>query len=404
MRILAIETSCDETAVAIIECGDKRPSAVHVLANIVSSQVKLHAKFGGVVPNLARREHERNLVPILIKALMEAKLLSSKFKSQKSKFKVKSRKSSNVLNSILSREPVLLKNFQKHILPLKKPDIDIIAVTYGPGLAPALWAGVNFAKALGALWNLPVLPINHMAGHLFSALLSAEKTKNKKQITNHKWNRSSKLQILNYKFPAIALLVSGGHTELVLMKSLKNYKIIGETVDDAAGEAFDKVARLLELGYPGGPLISKLAEDGDSGAINFPRPMLDKKNYDFSFSGLKTSVLYYLRDNKNCDEVDVAASFEQAAVDCLVTKTIRAAKNFGAKTILLGGGVAANKKLREELEKKINGELPGAKLFLPTHALTGDNALMIALAAVFAGKKKAPTVVGADANAILKSG
>ena len=237
MKILAIETSCDETAMAIVEAknGLKNPN-FKIVHNLVSSQVKIHRPFGGVVPNLAKREHLKNL-------------------------------------------PVLLKRTMKH----EDRNLDLIAVTVGPGLEPALYTGVNFAKDLAKKWKKPIIGINHLEGHLYSFLLE-QKTK------------SYKLQVTSYKnmFPAVALIVSGGHTMLLLMKDLVHWRKLGETRDDAVGEAFDKVAKILGLPYPGGPELEKLAKKGNPTAINFPRPMLNQKNYDFSFSGLKTAVLYYL--------------------------------------------------------------------------------------------------------------
>ncbi|MDP3956631.1 MAG: hypothetical protein Q8P97_01395, partial [bacterium] len=310
MKILAIETSCDETAIAIIEysnsrglsrintrtdadressqrvsASSQRKSAYFkVLSNLVSSQVKIHEKFGGVVPNLARREHEKNLVPVLLKALKEADLYQvSSIKYQVSDLKI--------INSILERERVLREKFIKYILPLPKPKIDAIAVTYGPGLAPALWAGVNFGKALSTLWRLPLVPVNHMEGHIFSALLCRKnsdtrpasravakayggvrpKLQRGEHATRDKKNTGG-YSLVAIRYPAIALLVSGGHTELHLVKKLGKYRRLGETLDDAAGEAFDKVAKMLGLPYPGGPEISKWAEKGNPSAIAFPRP------------------------------------------------------------------------------------------------------------------------------------
>ncbi|HEY4524128.1 MAG TPA: tRNA (adenosine(37)-N6)-threonylcarbamoyltransferase complex transferase subunit TsaD [Candidatus Paceibacterota bacterium] len=379
MKILAIETSCDETAVAIIKYNNNlhKSASFKVLANLVSSQVKLHEKFGGVVPNLARREHEKNLVPILIKTLKEANLYQIKNNESGIRNETKLHNSLFTITSlILEREKVLREKFLKYILPLKIPALDMVAVTYGPGLAPALWTGVNFAKALSVLWNIPLRPINHMEGHIFSSLIKQRKDTNDYSLTT-------------IRYPAIALLVSGGHTELHLIKKLGSYKRIGETLDDAAGEAFDKVAKMLGLGYPGGPEISKQAEKGNPRAISFPRPMLKANNFNFSFSGLKTSVLYYLRDNPKYHIPDVAASFEQAIIDVLVEKTVRATQKYQAKTILIGGGVAANKKLRAELEKKIDKDTPGAFFLTPPITHTGDNALMIALAAVYGKQSRA---------------
>ena len=382
MKLLSIETSCDETAISIIERTGKRD--FKILSNLVSSQVKIHEPFGGVVPNLARREHEKNLVPLLIKALRETKLYNTK------KNAIGTTPHTSYL--MLEREQELQHKFIKYITPLTKPKIDAVAVTYGPGLAPALWAGVNFARALSALWNLPLVPANHMEGHIFSALIG----KNKK---------NNLYSLIAPRYPAIALLVSGGHTELHLIKKLGEYKRLGETIDDAAGETFDKVARMLNLKYPGGPEISKHAEIGNPLAISFPRPMIKTNNFQFSFSGLKTSVLYYLRDNPNYELNDVAASFEEAVVETLVTKTFLAAKKYKARTILVGGGVAANKHLRECLLGARPQEHPMEMLF-PNPRETGDNALMIALAALF-GKaakkiKKASTRVSVKARPDLR--
>ncbi|QQG45722.1 MAG: tRNA (adenosine(37)-N6)-threonylcarbamoyltransferase complex transferase subunit TsaD [Candidatus Sungiibacteriota bacterium] len=399
-RILAIETSCDETAIAIAEFfGPKRKPQIRVLSNIISSQVKIHEKFGGVVPNLAKREHQRSLVPTLLQALSEAGRKDLRFKiydlRKTPKQKIPKSKVLN-LKSVLAREPELFKQFNKRIVPLVSPKIDAIAVTYGPGLAPALWVGVNFARALAYLWGKPLIPVNHMAGHLYSAFLQ----------------KSGGLQAI--KFPALALLVSGGHTELVLVGGGGKFKILGETLDDAAGEAFDKVARLLGLGYPGGPEISRLADrlksdfDGfEVGLqrIKLPRPMTNSKDYNFSFSGLKTAVFYLVRDLgvKRAKKLRpfIAKEFQDAVVDVLVKKTIRAAKEYKAKTVLLGGGVAANKLLRRRLIRTVARELSNTECLTVPLGLSGDNALIIALAAFFAGKKKAPSKIGADANAKL---
>lgn len=320
--ILAIETSCDETAVALVKCsgGLKKPS-FKVLENIVSSQIKIHRPFGGVVPNLAKREHIKNL-PILYKKIAKCHKLST---------------------------------------------ISHIAVTVGPGLEPALWTGINFAQELAEKLKKPLIGVNHIEGHLYSNWLS---------------NASSiKHQVSSIKFPAIALVVSGGHTILLFMKSATEWKKLGETLDDAAGESFDKVGRMLELPYPGGPEIEKLAKQGSLTTIKFPRPMLNKQNYDFSFSGLKTSVLYYLRDNPQASKNNVAASFQQAVIDVLMKKTIKAAKEFGTKSVMLSGGVSANKTLREALRRA--SEAAGKKFFAPSSKFNTDNAAMIAAAAYF---------------------
>lgn len=449
MRILAIETSCDETAIAIIDFN-KKTRQVKVLANLVSSQVEIHKPFGGVVPNLARREHQRNLAPILLRALENAKLLNLKIKNQKLKLQFKNKNllqtTRHKLQTILEREPELLEHFKKEILPLKTPNIDAVAITYGPGLAPALWVGINFAKALSYIWKKPLVPVNHMTGHVFSALLKKYGS-HKSQTPNFKQIPNSKFQILNPRFPALALLVSGGHTELVLIKKPWKYKTVGETLDDAAGECFDKVARILDLPYPGGPEISRIAERANNlrvyetlnskGFVNpkieLPRPMLYSKDFNFSFSGLKTAVLYLVRDLERAQHENrgpilgspasekpetsisgrldfrghpisakikaaIARKFQDAVVEVLVTKTMRAAEKYKAKTIILGGGVAANKELRRQLGKTIKKEIPNSKFYIPDYNHTGDNALMIALAAAITGKMKIPNKIGAESN------
>ena len=326
MRILAIETSCDETAIALLEItGQLEKPEIKVLANEMFSQAKLHEQYGGVYPTLAKREHQKNL-------------------------------------------PILLEKI--HLTPSPSPssrrgatgdrrgevDIDFIAVTTGPGLEPALWTGITFAKKLGEEWKRPVVPINHMEGHIWSVLLNNQ-----------------------VELPALALLISGGHTELVEVKNFGEYKILGRTVDDAVGEAFDKVARMLSLPYPGGPEISKLAEKARyeklPQSFSFPRPMIHSKDLNFSFSGLKTAVLYKLRDYPNLDKELVAREFEDAVAEVLITKTKKAIEDIGAKTLIVAGGVAANKYLREKFS-----ELNGIKVHFPTQLLSTDNAVMIGLA------------------------
>ena len=304
-----------------------------VLTNLVSSQINIHRPFGGVVPNLAKREHVKNL-PILFRQIFG-------------------------------------KGQRAYSLWKK---VDLVSVTVGPGLEPALWTGISFAKELYDMpfaisHKPPLVGVNHLEGHLFSFLLPKKK-ESSKRVSDFGFRASI--------FPAVSLLVSGGHTILLLMKNLKSWQKLGETRDDAAGEAFDKVARLLRLPYPGGPEIQRLAAKGDPNAIPFPRPMRDQKNYDFSFSGLKTSVLYYLRDNPKADKADVAASFEKAVINVLVYKTIRATEIFKAKSIMLSGGVAANKLLRSELEKATRKM--GIRFFVADMQYNTDNAVMIAAA------------------------
>jgi len=343
--ILAIETSCDETAVSILRADG---NDYLILSNIVSSQVKLHAKWGGVVPNLAAREHVKNLPHVLKMALQEAAVTPAQ--------------------------------------------IDAIAVTSGPGLIPALLVGTGMAKTLAYVWNKPLLGIHHIEGHIYANFVGI----------NPKIN-----------FPILCLVVSGGHTQLVLMKNHLHYEIIGQTLDDAAGEAFDKVARILGIGYPGGPAVSKYAENFTklktkklmSDKLVFPRPMLNRQNFDFSFSGLKTAVLYETKKHPKLmsDKKYIAAvchEFQQATIDVLVGKTIKAAEKYKPKTIMLAGGVSANNELREQLGNAIENHNQSYRSHLsysiPALDLTGDNAAMIACAAAMrwrtmsqAQKKKA---------------
>jgi len=351
IKILGIETSCDETAVSILEVkGDK----IKVLSNMISSQVKLHTKYGGVVPNLAAREHVKNIEHVFKLAMGEA------FGTRNWKLETRN-------------------------LP-----IDLIAVTRGPGLGPALLVGIAFAKTLAWKYQKPLVRVNHLEGHIYSNFLK-------------KVGVDSTLRSFSEVGPILNLIVSGGHTELVLMKNHNQYELIGETLDDAVGEAFDKVARLLGLGYPGGPAISRRAEKWhdqlpisnfqknskiQTPKIEFPRPMINSKNYNFSYSGLKTSVLYKIRDLKNAgiflseDIVnEICYKFQKAATDVLIQKTIKAAKEYKVKSIFLSGGVSANRHLRFELEKaakelKVNYSQPELEY-------TGDNAAMIALAGYF---------------------
>jgi N6-L-threonylcarbamoyladenine synthase len=369
MRILSIETSCDETAVSIVDASGSIDSpSFKVLGAVVNSQADLHAKWQGVVPSLAKREHSRNLVPVLEQALKEAGLFKNSNrllddKKQKLKLELKVRK-------ILAREMDLSEIFLNSIPNIETPKIDVIAVTHGPGLEPALWTGISFAKALGLYWGKEVVPVNHMEGHTLSALLPEGTTSIKTK---------TKLPL-----PALALLISGGHTELVLIKDLLHYKVVGATRDDAVGEAFDKVARMIGLPYPGGPQISKMAESysGEKN-IKFPRPMINSGDLDFSFSGLKTSVLYKIRELRELaaeTKKEIAHEFEEAVVEVLVSKTKKAIEKFGVKTLIVGGGVISNKKIRLAFQKLISEDLPNIKLLIPHQSLCTDNATMIAIA------------------------
>ena len=304
--ILALETSCDETAASVVMGGND------VLSSIVSSQIEIHARFGGVVPEVASRAHMEALIPVMQSAITEAGVLPSR--------------------------------------------IDAVAATAGPGLIGALLVGVSAAKSLALVWDKPFIGVNHLEAHLYAGLLDDP----------------------TLEFPLVVLLVSGGHTMIIEMRGHGDYTVLGRTIDDAAGEAYDKVARYLDLGYPGGPVIERIASQGNAEAIDFPRAM-EHDGLNVSFSGLKTSVINYVKKNPDVANVDVAASFQAAVVDVLCTKTIRAAQQIGAKGIVLGGGVSANSLLRAQMSER--GAAAGFKVALPSRAMCTDNAAMIAAAA-----------------------
>lgn len=313
MIIMGIESSCDETSVSIVEDGRR------ILSNTVFSQIKIHKKFGGVVPEIASREHLQAINYVVEESLKEAN-----------------------------------KSFS---------DIDLIAVTKGPGLVGALLVGISYSKGLALALNKPIIGVNHMEGHI---------------CANY-------LEYRDLEPPFISLVVSGGHTYLVEVKSYTEYKVIGQTRDDAAGESFDKVSRALNLGYPGGPAIQKASELGNKHAIDFPRIMLEKNSYDFSFSGLKTAVLNYINKEKmqngEISVNDVAASFQEAVVEVLVEKSLRLIKEKGYKKFVLSGGVAANKSLKETFKHKL--DKLGVEFYYPSIELSTDNAAMIASAGYF---------------------
>lgn len=367
MRILAIETSCDETGISIIEAegGFGADFRYEILGNALLSQIETHAPYGGVFPNLARREHEKNLVPLFAKALEEAKL------------SIEGTTTLDGLDDILTREQELLPQLKEFFASHAKPEIDCIAVTHGPGLEPALWVGVNFARALAHAWQLPLVPVNHMEGHILVSAMEEGK-------------------FAPFKFPLLSLLVSGGHTELVLSREPMQYELIGQTRDDAVGEAFDKVARLMDLPYPGGPEIDKLAKQARNAGlrkshIQLPRPMIDSGDYDFSFSGIKTAVRRVVEAHQPLSDslkAEIAREFEDAVTDVLVAKTIRAVEEHGAHAVLIGGGVSANQFLRERMQDSIKEYGLDAKLLIPPRALSTDNALMIALAGYFRAVNK----------------
>ena len=351
--ILAIETSCDETGLAVLR---KENDKIEVLSQVVASQIDIHKETGGVVPEVAAREHTKVLRPLLRKVLREAAVENG----------WRAGGPPTDARKVIRRAP---GGGASETGPV--PSIDAIAVTVGPGLIPALVVGVTAAQTLAYAWNKPIVPVHHIEGHIYSALLSSPY---EGEGGHHKVTEGS--------FPALALIVSGGHTMLIEVPGHLQYKVIGETRDDAAGEAFDKVARLLQLPYPGGPHLSKLAEQGDSQAFDFPRPMVHSKDLDFSFSGLKTAVLYTLRDNPGANKADVAASFQQAVVDSLVGKTLQAFDQISPKVVLLAGGVAANTLLRKNLEAAIASR--GGELRIAPLSLCGDNAVMIGQVGLFA--------------------
>lgn len=365
MKILAIETSCDETAVTVLEGeGSVTTGAkLTILGDSLYSQATLHSPYGGVFPTLAKREHQGNLAPLTVSALSEAGMYT--------KIDTLGKDIDSALSDL--RDPAFIASVKEFLETCEKPEIDLIAVTHGPGLEPALWAGINFATALSRAWGIPVMGIDHMEGHIFSALLepAGEKT----------------YTFRNIKLPLLSLLVSGGHTEFVLMKEWFSYERIGETKDDAVGEAFDKVARLLDLEYPGGPHIARLAErsrERGKNEIVFPRPMANDDTCDFSFSGLKTAVLYKLQKMEEISEEDkehIAHAFEDAVKDVLAIKTERALSEYEAHTFAIGGGVSANTEIRHTLVDMIQEKFMDIPVHMPAPTLTGDNAIMIGAAA-----------------------
>ncbi len=340
MRIFGIESSCDETAMALVVGEGER---LTVEKSLVASQMELHKKYGGVVPEVAARKHVETIIPML-----------------------------------------------REIVPRDGAEIDAIAVTYGPGLVPALRVGVELARTLSLLWNKPLVEVNHLEGHIYSNWLSGTAA----------------------TFPALVLIVSGGHTEIVHMKKHGVYTLIGETRDDASGEAFDKVAKILGLGYPGGPIVSKMALEGDATRFDLPRPMLEAKNFDFSFSGLKTAVLYSWnglskRERARKQTVkDMAAGFQEAVVGVLVGKMTKAIEQTKPKAVMIAGGVAANAALRNKLGEVLKKQFPTITYIVPELKYTGDNAAMIAAAGYFRAVQKDfvdPSNVQADPNLRLAS-
>lgn len=323
--ILAIETSCDETAAAVVTRSGRQ---INIRSNIVASQIDIHAAFGGVVPEVAARHHAEQIIPVIDEALSAAQVTLS--------------------------------------------DIDSLAVTAGPGLMTSLMVGVETARTLSFARRIPLIAVNHMYAHVAAALCNQP-----------------------VAFPAIALIVSGGHTELLLLRDHTHYRLVGRTVDDAIGEAYDKAAKLLGLPYPGGPAIAKLAVDGDPTAYQFPRPMINSGDYKFSYSGLKTALLYTAQKLKKISARDLnnlCASFQRAAIDVVLAKTFSAATKYKAKSIIIGGGVAANEQLRSDFATRA-GEL-ATPLYFPARDLCTDNAAMIGIAAQYMTQDKKPLVDG----------
>ncbi len=361
MIILSIETSCDETALSVVEVIGEFPTATYnVLGNALFSQIDIHREFGGVFPAVAKREHIAIILPMLEKALQESHIPH--------KITPKQNEIEEKVHVLLDREAGLAEQLLKFNTRYGVPTIDIIAVTSGPGLEPALWVGVNFAKALAYLWNVSVIPVDHMEGHIISSIFDGHHLE---AIT----------------FPALALLVSGGHTEMILMKDWGQYEKVGQTRDDAVGEAFDKVARILGLPYPGGPEISRLALEARERSLpeyqKLPRPMINSGDLDFSFSGLKTAVRYGIEGKILTDDEKkaLARDFEDASIETLISKSKKALKKYNVQSFILGGGVSANTYLRNTVAGLTSkDQFPNLKVFLPDSTLSTDNSIMIALA------------------------
>jgi N6-L-threonylcarbamoyladenine synthase len=398
MKILAIETSCDETSIAIIEKLEgadnlENKNLYKVLSHNTISQINIHAQYGGVYPMLARREHEKNLMPLLHKSLLDAGLLDNVELSQDENIINIEKKFESEITEFLERYPALRENILDFFNKFQVKNIDYIAVTSGPGLPPALWVGVNSAKVISKiLGGIPIYPINHMEGHIIGGISE---------------NKNDVIEINKLAYSALSLLISGGHTELVLSEAINKYKKIGETLDDAVGESYDKVARMLGLEYPGGPKVGMLAAEGrelQANGINihsflpksFPRPLLHSPDLNFSFSGLKTHILYLTNDLKEkygelSDEMrmQIATEFEYTVRDVFMKKLEKAVYKNNIQTVIVGGGVASNNFLRSnflQLADKLN-----IKIYISSKELSTDNALMIALTAAMHIDKDLPS-------------
>lgn len=371
MIILAIETSCDETAISIVKRVRAKNVKGEVLSHKILSQIDLHRQYGGVFPALAKREHTKAITQLIAEALDEAGLLVER--TYNAPLSLTHR---HKLEKLLDREPDMFKALTILFESINKPGIDAIAVTRGPGLEPALWVGINCALALNTVWDIPLYPVHHMEGHIIAGILNYE---------------DGIYEIPELVSPAIALLISGGHTEMVRFSSLEKYKVIGSTRDDAAGEAFDKVARSLGLPYPGGPEISNLASKARNENIivpenyRLPRPMIYSNDLDFSFSGLKTAVITLIKKVGELDDEKkkmIALEFENAVTDVLVAKVKKACFETSSQTIIVGGGVSANTHIRKALTEMAKTE--DYEIFLPDKKLSTDNGIMIAFAGLLA--------------------
>ncbi len=365
MLILSIETSCDETAVSLVEAQGDFPHATYeIQGNALWSQIDIHREYGGVFPAIAKREHAATIVSMLEKALKESGMEAFDFTPTISP------ETERTVRELLNREVGLADQLLTFHKEHGSFAVDLIAVTSGPGLEPALWVGINFAKALSVLWNVKVVPVNHMEGHVLSSIYDIDRDN----------------QLSDISFPAISLLISGGHTELLLMKNWGHYEKIGQTRDDAVGEAYDKVARLVGLPYPGGPEIAKKAMQARKEKLppfaTFPTPMLNSGDLDFSFSGLKTAVRYAVQ-GKELSETDICAiarDFEDAVATVLLKKSIQAVETHAAKTLIVGGGVSANTYLKQRFDAAFLTDNHDVQVYFPQPSLSTDNSIMIALA------------------------
>ncbi len=389
MLLLSIETSCDETALSIVKVSGEFPHATYqILGNALWSQIDIHREYGGVFPMLAKREHVITVIPMLEKALAESGIEATDSPELSPHAK-------DEIRTLLIREPSLAEALLKFHEERGAYAFDLIAVTNGPGLEPALWVGVNFARALALLWDVPIVPVNHMEGHVLASIFDAERDD----------------QLADIPFPAISLLISGGHTELILMKDWAQYEKVGQTRDDAVGEAYDKVARMLGLPYPGGPEIAKLAETARKEKLpkfaDFPTPMLNSGDLDFSFSGLKTAVRYATQglELSETDIKAIARDFEDAVTKVLLKKSLAAVTTHNAQTLIVGGGVSANQHLKRMFESTFLTEAPDVTVYFPQPKLSTDNSIMIALAgharAASALAPRGADVIRADGNKSL---